>query len=312
MRFSIALPVDHVEYPDEFCTGEAIAEIAAAAERLGYHMVYATEHPMPERSWLESGGHHALDPFVTLGYAAATTRRVRLLTNLIVLSYRSPIVTAKAATTLDRLSGGRLTMGVGAGYLEPEFRALGADFERRNENADEALPAMKLAWTGDWHRFEGSGGETTEHRSLPIPIQRPHPPIWMGGNSKMAIRRAVAHCQGWMPFPAPPKMASRVRTASLVSPEDLAERLGYLRAHAEEVGRKEPLDILFMSLLGQTVGRNLNPREQIDEAGRFAELGVTDMLSPISRLGGGDPATRAEFIERMEIFASEVLAKAKG
>jgi alkanesulfonate monooxygenase SsuD/methylene tetrahydromethanopterin reductase-like flavin-dependent oxidoreductase (luciferase family) len=145
MRYSIALPVDHVEFAEEFCTGEAVAEIAAAADRLGYHMVFATEHPMPERKWLESGGHHALDPFVTLGFAAAATRRLRLLTNLIVLSYRSPFVTAKAATTLDRLSAGRLTMGVGAGYLEAEFRALGVDFETRNQATDEALKAMKLS-----------------------------------------------------------------------------------------------------------------------------------------------------------------------
>ena len=309
MRYSIALPVDHVDFADEFCTGEAVAEIAAAADRLGYHMVYTTEHPVPERKWLESGGHHALDPFVTLGFAAAATQRVRLLTNLIVLSYRSPFVTAKAATTLDRLSAGRLTMGVGAGYLEAEFRALGVDFERRNEATDEALRAMKLSWSGELHGVPAADGSTTENRSLPLPIQRPHPPIWMGGNSKMAIRRAVEHCQGWMPIPAPPKMASRVRTASIVSAEDLTKRLDYLGAYAKQLGREEPLDILFMSLLGQISGHNLNPQQQLDEAAHFASLGVTDMHAPIAKLGGQDPKTRFEYIERMAVFASEVIAK---
>jgi hypothetical protein len=105
-------------------------------------------------------------------------------------------------------------------------------------------------------------------------------------------------------------MASRVRTASIVSAEDLAKRLDYLREHAKQVGRKEPLDILFMSLLGQITGHDLNPQQQLDEAAQFASLGVTDMHAPIARLGGRDPETRSEYIERMEFFASEVIAKA--
>ena len=312
MRFTLALPVDRVDAPAEFITGDAVREIAQAAERLGYDAVYSTEHPIPEQKWLASGGHHALDPFVSLSFAAAATSRLRLLTNLIVLSYRSPYVTAKAASSLDALSDGRLTLGLGAGYLEPEFHAIGADFEARNDVSDDAIVAMKRAWTGEWLDIDAPDGTTTQHRALPRPAQQPHPPLWMGGNSKRAIRRAVDHCQGWMPFPAPPKMAGRVRTASLTSLDDLAKRLDYLHEYAAQAGRGDALDIMFMSLLGTTYGsERFEASATVDELGRMAELGVTHVLASVSALGaaGHDVATRGQYIERMDGYARDVMAK---
>ena len=124
MRFTLALPTDRVDAVDEFISPDAVNEMAQAAERLGYGAVYVTEHPVPEQTWLDSGGHHALDPFVALSFAAAATQEIRLLTNLCVLAYKSPYITAKAASSLDVMSRGRLTLGVGAGYLEAEFDAL--------------------------------------------------------------------------------------------------------------------------------------------------------------------------------------------
>jgi alkanesulfonate monooxygenase SsuD/methylene tetrahydromethanopterin reductase-like flavin-dependent oxidoreductase (luciferase family) len=121
-----ALPVHRVEGGDEFVSGDAIAELSVAAEKAGYDAVSVTDHPFPGDKWLARGGHHALDPFSSLAFAAASTSTLRLHTNLLVLAYRNPWLAAHQVATLDRLSGGRVILGIGAGYLEPEFDAVGA------------------------------------------------------------------------------------------------------------------------------------------------------------------------------------------
>ncbi len=203
MKFHVGLSTDRVDLGDEFVSVDAIAEVAHAAETAGFTSVFVTEHPYPEDEWLATGGHHALDPFVALSFAAAATSTVRLFTNLCVVPYRNPFLTAKAAVSLDVLSGGRLTLGVGAGYLEPEFRALGVDFGERNDLLDEALVAMRRAWAEDGVHLRGRHFDVQGHTMLPRPVQWPHPPIWVGGNSKRAIRRAVDLADGWTPMPNP-------------------------------------------------------------------------------------------------------------
>ena len=141
MRFSVQLPTDRVEAGPEFTSSEAIAALAGAAEAAGFDACYVSEHPFPPDDWLASGGHHALDPFVALAVAAAATTRLRLHTNILVLPYRNPFLTAKAVASLDIVSGGRSIVGVAAGYLEAEYRALGADFAGRNDATDQALEA---------------------------------------------------------------------------------------------------------------------------------------------------------------------------
>ncbi len=136
MRLSVGLPTHRVDRADEFVTADAVAQLAAAAEAAGFDAVFVTDHPFPTDGWLAHGGHHALDPLVALAFAAAATRTLRLHTNLFVLAYRNPFVSAKAIATLDVLSGGRVILGVGAGYLEGEFDALGAPFDERNDATD--------------------------------------------------------------------------------------------------------------------------------------------------------------------------------
>src|SRR5207249_1707922 len=136
-------------------SGPAVAETARAAERAGFDAVAVTDHPFPHDEWMRSGGHHALDPFVALSFAAAATARIRLLTFIYVLPYRNPFLSAKAAASLDVLSGGRFVFGVAAGYLEPEFAALGVPFAERDALADEAIRAMQAAWGGTTVHFEG-------------------------------------------------------------------------------------------------------------------------------------------------------------
>ena len=119
------------------------------AEGAGFAAVFVTDHPAPPARWVRGGGHVTTDPLVTLGFAAAATSTIRLQTNLFVPAYRHPLVAAKAVATLDLLSGGRVILGVGAGYLEPEFAAVDADFEHRNDVLDDALRTMQAAWSAD-------------------------------------------------------------------------------------------------------------------------------------------------------------------
>jgi len=276
VRFTVQLPTHRVDAFDEFASGEAVAEMARAAEEGGFDACFVTDHPFPGDKWMADGGHHALDPFVCLTWAAAATRTIRLQTNILVLPYRNPFLTAKAAATLDALSGGRLILGGAAGYLKSEYRALGADFDHRNELCDEAIVAIKRAWTEDGVAMEGRAFEARGNTMLPRPAQRPHPPIWVGGNSRMAIRRAVELADGWVPFPNTKQYAPYQRTAVLASLDDLAAGLAYAREHAKAVGRSAPLDVCFAPV-GVDMFRDAAPsaQELHEPVEAMAALGVT-------------------------------------
>jgi probable F420-dependent oxidoreductase len=221
-----------------------LGELAVAAEEAGFDAISATDHPFPSDEWLAAGGHHAFDPFVALAFIGARTSRIRLLTNLAVAGYRNPYLAAKAAASVDVLSGGRLTLGVGAGYLAAEFEVLGADHSGRGPRFDAALTAMRAAWTGERarpDRYYPADG----HTALPRPVQRPHPPIWIGGNSRRARRRAAEHAQGWMPFQQPPEQAAVTGTDPLGTIEELAGHIDDLDRLRRGLGRADPLDVCF-------------------------------------------------------------------
>ena len=140
MRFMFQYPETHGADADLLQAG-GIGELAVAAERAGFEGFALTEHPAPNAKWLAAGGHQTLDPFVALGGAATVTSKIQLLTYLAVLPYRNPLLLAKAAMTVDRLSNGRFILGVGTGYLKAEYAALGVDFDERLALFDEALEA---------------------------------------------------------------------------------------------------------------------------------------------------------------------------
>src|SRR6202012_313545 len=133
--------------------------VSQAAERAGFYGGNVTDHPCPTGRRLDAGGPYSPDPFVMLSFVAAATKKLTLHTGILVLPYRNPFITARAVATLDVFSGGRVTLGVGAGYLKGEYKALGVDFERRNEIMDEYLQALKAAWTADEFTFQGTGYE---------------------------------------------------------------------------------------------------------------------------------------------------------
>jgi probable F420-dependent oxidoreductase len=307
MRFTLQLPTDRVAAPAEFLTGAAIGEMARAAELAGFDAAFVTDHPAPGDRWLASGGHHALDPFVALAFAAAATTRLRLQTHVLIAAYRNPFLAAKALASLDVASGGRLIAGTAAGYLEPEFAALGAPFDERNELADELLGALKRIWTESSVALAGRHFSASGNTALPRPLQTPHPPLWVGGNSRRAIRRAVELGDGWLPFPAPGKMAARVGTAALENEDDLARGIAYAREHAARIGRSAPLDVCFSPFGLDMRGDGLpEPGSVIAAAQRLAALGVTWLaitLPPCAR--------RAEWLERAGWFGREVVAHAR-
>lgn len=304
MRFSVQLPTDRVDAGPDLLSGEAIAEMARAAEAAGFDAAFVTDHPAPDDRWLASGGHQTLDPFVVLATAAAATTRLRLQTHVLVAGYRNPFLTAKAVASLDVVSGGRMIVGVAAGYLASEFAALGVAVDDRNELADEAILAMKRIWTEEGLDLLGRGFEARGITSLPRPAQRPHPPIWVGGNSRRAIRRAVELGDGWLPFPAPRAWSGRVRTAALETLDDLRERLAYARDHARKVGREAPVDVCFVPFFLDDVWRGEpgGPDRVRDSLTELASEGVGWVTIPL-------PArSRREFLDRVGAFGLQVIA----
>ncbi len=191
-----------------------LTTVAAAAERLGFSHISACDHVAIPTSHAASAGTVWYDAAVTLAFLAGVTSRVRLLSHVMVLPYRHPLVVAKAFATLDHLSNGRVILGTGCGHLKPEFRALKVPYEERGRLTDEYLSAIAAAWESACANFQGP---TVQFRDLcvaPRPRQRPRPAIWVGGNSRPAARRAAIYGDGWIPWTiAPASFAALARYA---------------------------------------------------------------------------------------------------
>jgi probable F420-dependent oxidoreductase len=278
-----------------------LRDVAIAAERAGFTGISLTEHPIPGARWLNAGGHQSLDPLVALGYVAGATQRLKLLTNLVVAPYRNPFLLAKAAATVDKLSGGRLILGLGAGYQKSEFYALGIDFEERNALFDEALDVLPLHWKGEPFSYCGRHFNAREVIARPLPVQNPIP-IWIGGNSKLSRRRAAQRAQGWMPMMGGAQLVATARTVAIESLAHLAEMIREVRDAAAEAGRADQLDFLSSyqdwSVESPEAEADLH-REAI--AGR-EKAGITNLI--ISCKGH----TTAETLEFIEAFGATFLS----
>lgn len=298
---SVTLPFDIVEPADEFGTLEAVREVGQALEEAGFTTGTVTDHPAPSSRWLDGGGHYAQDPFVMLALLAGATTRLRLQTSIIVLPYRNPFVTARAVSSLDVYSKGRVSLGVGAGYLKAEYKALGVDFDSRNALMDEYIRAMKLAWTGEDFTFEGTGYTALGNRIRPAPLQKPHPPILIGGNSRMAIRRAVELGDYWAPFFAPQAVLSMARTASIAEEGDINAAIAYMHAHCEKTGREVPPSLYFAGTGAIMAG--YDAQEFIDRIGGLRAKGAAAVGVNISA------GSRVEWCDLARDFGDNVLAK---
>jgi probable F420-dependent oxidoreductase len=310
MKINIPLPFDRTTDPEQFLTMDAVQEVGAALDRAGFHAGLVTDHPCPTGRWLDTGGHHAQAPFVMLALLAAATTKIRLQTGILVLPYRNPFIVARDAATLDRYSNGRLTLSFGAGYLKGEYRALGVDFEQRNELMDEYMRALKLSLTGQEFEFEGTGYKAFGNRIVPGPVQKPHPPLLVGGNSHRAIRRAVELGDGWNPFFTVKSAAAAVatgrgasnvtRTAALETEEDLAAGIAYMKEHCEKVGRKDIPEVILGSITSP--GEKWPTQQLIDRLSRFAELGVSGAAISV------DGHTRREWCDSAERLGEDVVS----
>jgi probable F420-dependent oxidoreductase len=202
---------------------ESLARWAAFAESVGYHFVMVGDHVAITPDVQARYPAPFYDPFTTLGWLAGMTRRVELGFTVIVLPYRHPLETARMAANLDRLSGGRLLFGIGVGWARREFEVLGLPFERRGAMTDDYLAAIKAAWTQDVASYHGRFVSFQDVYTAPRPQRTPHPPIWVGGSSEAALRRAARHGDAWHPIRS---RIAYLRDEGMPRLEAIAEREG--------------------------------------------------------------------------------------
>jgi probable F420-dependent oxidoreductase len=237
MRFTALYPLHHPTYSIEILDPGFLVDFARGAEAARFDALALTEHPAPSARWLDAGGHDALDVFAALGFFAALTTRIALMPYVLVPPFRNPVMAAKQIASLDVLSGGRLIVPVGTGYLRSEGEALGMPFAERNELLDEAVAVWRTLWTGDAVSVSGRYFHASGIRQRPMPLQRPHPPIWVGGNSARARQRVADYGDGWTPIIGGEVLARTTRTAPLPDLPALRRAIDDLRGRIELAGR---------------------------------------------------------------------------
>jgi probable F420-dependent oxidoreductase len=199
MNFGVWIPnCRHLATPD------IIRATAVRAEQQGYDSVWVSDHVVVPRANVVNFGETVFDPLVTLAVVAGATRRVRLGTTVLIVPYRNAVVTAKMISSLDALSEGRVTVGIGAGWVAAESAMLGVPFAERGAMTDEYLRAMQELWTSPAPSFAGKYTAFSGLVFEPKPAQKPHPPIWVGGHSRAALRRTVEFGAAWHPINRPP------------------------------------------------------------------------------------------------------------
>ena len=248
----------------------------------------------PATRWLHQGGHQSLDPIVALAGAATPTTRLRLLTYLAVVPYRNPLLLAKAATTVDRLSNGRFILGVGTGYLRGEFRALGVDFDQRNELFDEALDVLPLHWSGEPFSYEGKHWNAREIQALPRPVDKTIP-IWIAGNAKVTRQRVAQRANGWMPLIGPDEMYGTTRTPSPGTLSEIGVKIEAIKQGA--AGRNVDLDFALPYLDASIEKPRVEVERHREALARLEEMGTTWVV--VNR----SAAAPAEILDFIEAFA---------
>lgn len=211
--YGIQLPVQsqstrYAQPWETTCGIDELAAIARACDAAGFFYVAVCDHVAIPRPHDEVMSTTWWDTLTTLGYLAAITERTRLLSHVYVLPYRHPLVTAKGFLTLDAVSKGRAILGVGAGHVREEFQLLGVDFERRGQLLDEAIDVVRAAFEHEYPEHDGESWPVRDAGLRPRPVQPGGPPIWVGGSSRAALRRAADRGDGWLPQ-GPPEMGMR-------------------------------------------------------------------------------------------------------
>ncbi|MEU9475521.1 LLM class F420-dependent oxidoreductase [Streptomyces sp. NPDC048191] len=300
MAYGIQLPVQaqsalFAEGWEAGAGPEDLVAVARAVDRAGFDYLAACDHVAIPRRLATAMGTVWYDPVATLAHLAAVTERVRLLSHVAVVGLRHPLLTAKQYATLDHLCGGRLVLGVGAGHVREEFEVLGADFERRGAVLDEVIDALRAALGAE--EFPEHHGKVYDFAGLgqrPRPAQ-PRVPLWVGGSSPAAVRRAALKGDGWLPQGDPrerlPAQIARIRALRADGGAEGSFTVGAIA---------EPL---YVGRAGWDVGRRTltGTPERIAESLRaYRAMGV-DQIQVRFR-----SRSRAELIEQIELFGAEV------
>ncbi len=297
---------------------DALANIAKQGDRLGFYCMVMPDHILQPNqvdstypysltgdilAAGQSGDGEWPEQITTLAYLAGVTERIRLVTSVMIIPYRNPILTAKMLSTLDMLSKGRLILGAGVGWMEEEFELLDAPpFAERGAVTNEYLEAFIELWTKDDPKFEGKYVNFSNITFLPKPVQKPYPPIWIGGQSKPAIRRAARLGDAWHPVGAIP--------ATPLEPEELAENLVLLREYAEKAGRDPSKIQVSVKAPLYDSGDSSGPRRRFtgsadavrQDVQTYSDVGVTHLIFDFRT---ADPHQTKD---RMAQFAEEVMA----
>jgi len=285
MKVGISLPQIGAQ-----ASPENLITVANRAEELGYDSVWVLErllwplnprepYPAAPDGRLPEAYQTVFDPLETLTFVAAHTRKVQLGTSVLVLPYHTPIQLARRIATLDVLSGGRVLVGVGAGWSHDEFESVGTPFEQRGARCDEFLRAMIEIWTKDPVKFEGRFYQIPESRVGPRPIQRPHPPIYVAGFGQYTFNRAVKFGNGWNP-------------AGIGSLEWLEGMIGQFRKTAENAGRGEMEVVLrsFTHVFDESTHNSRAPmmgtRDEVrEDTRRLRDMGVNHLIHSPAAIG---------------------------
>jgi probable F420-dependent oxidoreductase len=273
-----------------------VRRVARECDRRGFLYVAVCDHVAIPRSKAEAMSTVWYDPIATLAFVAAATERIRLLTYVYVLPYRHPLAAAKAFATLDRLSNGRAIVGVGAGHLEDEFRALGVEFRGRGRTLDEAITLMKAALVEEYPRHDGARWKVSEMGIAPRPVQTPRPPIWVGGSTPAALRRAAALGDGWLPQGTP---AMGLEAAIRWVREERAKRLG---GEPIEIGATS--ERLYVGRPSFELGEGARAGSPVEIAERLRALRASgvDHVGVRFRTRSCD-----ELVDQIAIFGDEVI-----
>jgi probable F420-dependent oxidoreductase len=313
MRYGFYLPTR-----GPTATRAGVLALAREGERLGFHSAMIADHivfPVESDSAYpytvdgkHPGGGDALETLSILGVVAGATEKLRLVSSVLVLPYRNPVLTAKMVASLDVLSGGRVTLGVGVGWLKEEFEALDAPpFDKRGAVTDEWIAIFKQLWTQSPASYSGQFYKYDDIRAEPFPMQKPHPPIWVGGHSRAALRRTARHGDGWHPVGA--------IAASPLPPQEMSAHLATLKRMTEAEGRdfaaltisyKAPLyDTGISDRDGTRRSFSGDADEIAGDIRSFAAIGVHELIFDCRS------ESIANSIERLQRFAAEVMPLVK-
>jgi probable F420-dependent oxidoreductase len=250
--------------------------MAKRAEELGYDMIPIPEHFVVPTAHVELSGSHYFHSTVAQAFIAGATQRIRVNSTVTLLPLQHPVIMAKALSTADWMSGGRITVTFGVGWDAEEFKILGVPFHERGRMADEYLAAIVELWTSDSPEFDGKYVSFKDVAFEPKPVQKPHLPIWIGGDAEPMLKRAARYASGWVPW--------------LTSPAAIPAKIDFIKSQPTYDGR--PFEVLYglgTSQIGEahavvddpTQRPGMSADEIIDQLGWFSELGVTMTGVPI-------------------------------